>query len=57
MRQEPGEAVDNFISRIKNLAAKCQFRDTAKVEDRVLDQLIETLRIAFAANGKREIRV
>ena len=28
----------HFISRLKNLAAKCQFRD--EVEDRVLDQLI-----------------
>ena len=40
MRQEPGEPVDNFISRIKNLAAKCQFRDNIEVEDRGLDQLI-----------------
>ena len=40
MRQEQCEPVDNFISRLKNLAAKCQFRDKAEVEDRVLDQLI-----------------
>lgn len=40
MRQEQGEPVDDFISRLKNLAAKCQFRDNAEVEDRVLDQLI-----------------
>ena len=40
MRPQPGEPVDNFISRIKNLAAKCQFRDNIEVEDRVLDQLI-----------------
>ena len=40
MRQEQGEPVDDFISRLKNLAAKCQFRDDAEVEDRVLDQLI-----------------
>ena len=32
--------MDDFISRLKNLAAKCQFRDSAEVEDRVLDQLI-----------------
>ena len=31
--------MDDFISRFKNLAAKCQFRDNAEVEDRVLDQL------------------
>ena len=35
MRQEPDEPVDDFISRIKNLAAKCQFRDNAEVEDSV----------------------
>ena len=40
MRQEPDEPVDDFISRLKYLAAKCQFRDNAEVEDRVLDQLI-----------------
>ena len=40
IRQELGEPVDDFISRLKNLAAKCQFRDNAEVEDRVLDQLI-----------------
>ena len=40
MRQEQCEPVDDLISRLKNLAAKCQFRDNAKVEDRVLDQLI-----------------
>ena len=40
MRQEPDEPVDDFISRIENLAAKCQFCDNAEVEDRVLDQLI-----------------
>ena len=40
MRQEQCEPVDDFISRLKNLAAKCQFRDNAEVEDRVLDQLI-----------------
>jgi len=31
--------VDDFTSRLKNLAAKCQFRDSTEVEDRVLDQL------------------
>ena len=40
MRQEQCEPVDDFISRLKNLAAKCQFRDNTEVEDRVLDQLI-----------------
>ena len=40
MRQEQSEPVDDFISRLKNLAAKCQFRDSTEVEDRVLDQLI-----------------
>ena len=40
MRQEQGEPVDDFISRFKNRAAKCQFRYNTEVEDRVLDQLI-----------------
>ena len=40
MGQEQYEPVDDFISRLKSLAAKCQFRDNAEVEDRVLDQLI-----------------
>ena len=35
MQQEQGEPMDDFISRLKNLAAKCQFRDNAEVEDRV----------------------
>ena len=40
IRQEQREPEEDFISRLKNLAAKCQFRDNAEVEDRVLDQLI-----------------
>ena len=40
MRQEQSEQVGDFISRLKNLAAKCQFHDSTEVEDRVLDQLI-----------------
>ena len=40
MRQEQWEPVDDFISRLRNLAAKYQFRDNAEVEDRVVDQLI-----------------
>ena len=32
MRQDPHEPVDDFISRIKNLAVKCQFRDNAEVD-------------------------
>ena len=31
MRQEQSEQVDDFISRLKNLAAKCQFRDSTEV--------------------------
>ena len=31
MRQERHEPVDDFVSRIKNLAAKCQFRDDIEV--------------------------
>ena len=32
--------MDDFISRLKIPAAKCQYRNNAEVEDRVLDQLI-----------------
>ena len=38
----------DFTSRLKNLAAKCQFRDDAEVVDRVLDQLIWGTRNADA---------
>ena len=38
--QEQGESVDNFVAKIKNIAAKCKFRDSKEVEDRILDQLI-----------------
>ena len=38
--QIQGEPVDDSILRLKNLAAKCQFRNNAEIEDRVLDQLI-----------------
>ena len=40
MRQGPHEPVDDFVSRIKNLAAKCQFRDDIEVEDRVKTNLL-----------------
>ena len=40
MRQEQCEPGDDFISRLKNLEAKCQFRDNTEVEGRVLDQLL-----------------
>ena len=40
IRQEQGESVDNFVAKIKNIAAKCKFRDSKEVEDRILDQLI-----------------
>ena len=32
--------MDNFISKLKILTAKCQFHDNAAVKDRVLDHLI-----------------
>ena len=37
---DKNKASQGVILRLKNLAAKCQFRDNAEVEDRVLDQLI-----------------
>ena len=36
MRKEGGQAVDDYITRLENLTAKCKFYDKAKVKDRVL---------------------
>jgi len=55
MRQEQGEPVDDFISRLKDLAAKCQFRDNSEVEDRVLDQLIWGSRNPDVSHKLRQI--
>ena len=40
MRQDKGESVDNFITKIKNIGAKCKFSGNEELEDRLLDQLI-----------------
>ena len=40
MRQDKGESVDNFITKIKNIGAKCKFSGNEESEDRLLDQLI-----------------
>ena len=47
MRQEADEPIDNYISKLKNQAAKCQFPDNAEVEDRVLDQLMSCTKRAL----------
>jgi hypothetical protein len=39
MRQDQGESIDNFIAKIKNIAAKCKFSGNEEFEDRLLDQL------------------
>ncbi|CAB3991427.1 transposon Tf2-1 poly [Paramuricea clavata] len=40
MRQDQGESIDNFIAKIKNIAAKCKFNGNEEIEDRLFDQLI-----------------
>ena len=40
MRQDKGESVDNFITKIKNIGVKCKFSGNEELEDRLLDQLI-----------------
>ncbi|CAI9720143.1 Hypothetical predicted protein [Octopus vulgaris] len=37
LKQDPQETIDNFLSRLKNVAEKCKFRDK---EERIVDQLI-----------------
>ena len=40
IRQDQDESVDILVAKIKNIAAKCKFRDSKELEDRILDQLI-----------------
>jgi hypothetical protein len=40
IRQDQGESIDNFIAKIKNIAANCKFSGNEEFEDRLLDQLI-----------------
>ena len=40
MRQDQGESIDNFVAKIKNIAAKCKFNANEEIVDRLLDQLI-----------------
>ncbi|CAI9734445.1 Hypothetical predicted protein [Octopus vulgaris] len=37
LKQAPQETIDNFLSRLKNVAEKCKFKDR---EERIVDQLI-----------------
>ncbi|CAI9721422.1 Hypothetical predicted protein [Octopus vulgaris] len=37
LKQDPQETIDNFQSRLKNVAEKCKFKDR---EERIVDQLI-----------------
>lgn len=40
LQQSSGESIDDFLTKLKNIAAKCKFRDGEELEDRVLDQFI-----------------
>nr|XP_006823887.1 PREDICTED: uncharacterized protein LOC102805367 [Saccoglossus kowalevskii] len=40
MRQEPEETVDNFMSKLKNVAAKYKLESDKEMEERLVDQLI-----------------
>ena len=40
LRQQENESVDDFISRLKLQAFKCNLRDDKEFEDRVIEQLI-----------------
>uniref|UniRef100_A0A0L8FNQ1 Retrotransposon gag domain-containing protein n=1 Tax=Octopus bimaculoides TaxID=37653 RepID=A0A0L8FNQ1_OCTBM len=37
LKQYPQETIDNFLSRLKNVAEKCKFKDK---DERIVDQLI-----------------
>ena len=38
MRQDQGESVDNFTTKMKNIGVKCKFNGNEEFEDRLLDQ-------------------
>ena len=40
MRQDPSETADDFVTKLKSIAAKCKFRDDKEMQDRIIDQLI-----------------
>ena len=40
MRQDPSETADDFVTKLKSIAAKCKFRDDKEMQDRIVDQLI-----------------
>ncbi|XP_069778269.1 uncharacterized protein [Narcine bancroftii] len=37
LKQEPDESVDNFLTRLKNIAAKCKLKE---IQERIVDQLM-----------------
>ena len=40
MRQQADENTDDFMSRCRNQAAKCRFRDQQEIDERLIEQLI-----------------
>ncbi len=41
LRQEAGEPVDSFLTRMRQQASKCSFANPGAVDDNILDQLIK----------------
>ena len=41
LRQEAGEPVDSFLTRLRQQASKCNFLNPAATDDNILDQLIK----------------
>ena len=39
-KQKDTESVDDFLTRCRNQATKCKFRDTTEVEERLIEQLV-----------------
>jgi hypothetical protein len=40
MRQSPDEPIDNYITRLRSQAQKCQFENNNVTNDYLLDQVI-----------------
>ena len=41
MRQNPGEPIDSFVTRLRILGQKCNFKDTTELDDQLIDQVIK----------------
>ena len=41
MRQNPGEPIDSFVTRLRILGQKSIFKDTTELDDQLIDQVIK----------------